>query len=296
MRILVLGAAGMVGHKIYQRLSRDFADVWATIHKPIEYYRTRDMGGFFSGNRVIESFEVTDEHGLHALLERVRPDVIVNCIGLTWRKDGGANSVGYIKLNALLPHQLDSWCERQGGWFLNFSTDCVFSGDSGSYSETSLPDARHMYGRTKVLGEVESSRALIIRTSVIGRELENHTELLEWFLSQRGKTIKGFRQALYSGVTTNFLAQVVSRVIRERPDLRGLYHLSAEPISKYDLLRRVKDRMRLDVTIVPDDGVVVRKDLIGSKIREATGILTPSWDEMIAELADDPTPYQSKEI
>ena len=289
-RLLVLGGAGMLGHKVWQTLRRQFDDVHVTLRKPRGFYSGM---GLFADGHVIERLDVTDQLALHAVLDEIKPDVICNCIGLTLRKQDEVSAESYILLNSLLPHQLNTWCARNGKRLIHISTDCVFSGESGPYEESSLPDARDLYGRSKLLGEVQSAHALVLRTSIVGRELMEHTELLEWFLRQEGKTVHGYRQAMYTGVTTNFLARVIAQVIEKHESLNGIYQVASSTISKYELLRKVRDCLKLNIDLVAEDQHVSKKILLGGKFVQATGIRTPSWDEMIEEIRQDKTLYQT---
>jgi dTDP-4-dehydrorhamnose reductase len=176
---------------------------------------------------------------------------------------------------------------------VHFSTDCVFSGRSGGYTEDSPSDAGDLYGKSKHLGEVTAANALTLRTSIIGRELANYRSLLEWFLAQRGKTVRGFRKVIYSGVTTNFMAGLVGRLVADHPALSGLYQVTAPAVSKYDLLCMLKEAYHLDVEIVADDREASDRSMSGEKFLKATGYRQPGWDELMAELAGDATPYEA---
>ncbi|MGH9647425.1 MAG: sugar nucleotide-binding protein, partial [Bryobacteraceae bacterium] len=179
-----------------------------------------------------------------------------------------------------------------GGRVIHFSTDCVFSGHRGEYREDDLPDAEDLYGRSKFLGEVAAPNALTLRTSIIGRELAEFRSLLEWFLAQRGKRVRGYQKALYSGVTTNYLAGLVARLIESHPGLHGLYQVAAHPISKYDLLCLIRQVFGLDIEIQPVEGEVSDRTMLGDRFLAATGYRCPGWPELIDEIYKDPTPYQ----
>jgi dTDP-4-dehydrorhamnose reductase len=196
-----------------------------------------------------------------------------------------------IRINALLPHLLLDACREHGARLIQFSTDCVFAGTRGNYSETDAPDAAEVYGRTKFLGEVSGENALTLRTSFIGRELNTTRGLLEWFLSNRGGQVKGYAKAVFSGLTTIEIARVIGMLIRDFPELSGVYHLAAAPIDKYRLLSRIRDDMKLDIEIKKDSGVKVNRSLNGQLFRQATGYRPPDWSDMIKELTADPSPY-----
>ncbi len=286
MKILILGVNGMIGHKLFYTLSQTDADVWGTIRKTKE-----DFAGIklMQSPRIIEQFNADDFFDVEKLIEETAPDVIINCIGITKRKDELLDPIKAISINALMPHKLAQLCNDKSIRMIHFSTDCVFSGDSGSYNEDSIPNADDIYGKTKGLGEpVNNPACLTIRSSFIGRELCGKTELLEWFLSQAGKTIKGFTKAMYSGVSTTFMSRIVSEIIFQHPDLWGLYQLAPEkPISKYDLLCLAKKAFALEIDILADNDFSSDKSLCGDKLKRAIGVCVPSWEEMFVELASE---------
>lgn len=288
MRVIVLGGGGMLGHKVWQRISAEFPASTVTLRgSTADHART----GIFPPERTVDGVDVRDFRRLEGVLDALRPEVLVNCCGITPRRQDAADVAACIEVNALLPHRLDRWAGRRGSRLITFSTDCVFDGTEGGCDEASPPSPRDVYGRTKLLGEVVEGNGLTLRTSFIGREIAHRTELLEWLLSNEGGMVRGFRGVLYTGVTTAFVASVVVKLIRERAELRGLYHLAGEAISKYELLRLARDAFRLDVEVVPDDTITLRHDLKGDRFREATGIVCPCWVELMDELSRDPTPY-----
>jgi dTDP-4-dehydrorhamnose reductase len=291
-RVLVLGGAGMLGHKMYQILGARFPEVYCTIvERPGDPPLTRvDL---LQRNSVMSGVDVTDTGKLQVLLEDLEPGTVVNCVGMVKQRREARDAIPSITLNALLPHQLARMASGIRARLIHFSTDCVFSGSRGGYRENDPSDADDLYGRSKYLGEVSEPPALTLRTSIVGRELTNHASLLEWFLAQKGHTIKGFRRVLYSGLTTTRMAHLVGDLIEHHPNLRGLYHVAGPWISKYELLCQARKAFGLDIEIVPDDEEVNDRTLDAERFRAATGYCAPSWPEMLAEVAADPTPYQS---
>jgi dTDP-4-dehydrorhamnose reductase len=289
--ILVLGADGMLGHKMFQRLGARFPGTRGTLRTSTRDPRFADVA-LLQGDAIVEGVDAMDEAALRARIDALRPDVLVNCVGVIKQRDAAHDPIPSITINALLPHRLAAWLRPWNGRLIHFSTDCVFSGRRGRYREDDLPDAEDLYGRTKFLGETrDTPNALTLRTSIVGRELFHHQSLLDWFLAQRG-TVRGFTRVIYSGVTTNHLAEVVGDVIERHRDLRGLYQVASEPIAKHDLLRLVKEAFgKTDVEIVPDDREVSDRSLDGSRFAAATGYRCPPWPALVAELAADPTPY-----
>lgn len=291
MEVLILGGAGMLGHKLFQYLGTRFPETYCTIRGSIHDERLAKIGLFRSG-RVMERVDATDFPSIERLLLDNTPKVLINCIGIVKQRQEAKKAVPSITVNALLPHQLAQVCDRWGGRVIHFSTDCVFSGKRGDYQEEDFADAEDLYGRTKYLGEVTSGRSLTLRTSVIGRELLHRESLLEWFLMQNHKRISGYTRVMFSGVTTNCMARVVQNLIEQHPDLCGLYQVTSQTISKYDLLCRLRQAYKLSVEITPDSNFFCDRSMKGEKFSKATGYISPSWSELIAELANDDTRYE----
>lgn len=281
MRILVLGGTGMLGHKMAEVLEPG-NDVWTTVrgNHPIS---SKTVGGVDA-----ESFDTVE-----SALRTVRPDVVVNCIGLIKQQASAKDPLLCLTMNALLPHLLARACTEQGCRLIHISTDCVFDGRRGGYVESDLTNAEDLYGRTKALGELTSGPHLTLRTSIIGRELRSGASLVEWVLSQNGQTVKGFTHALFSGLTTLELSRVVRDAVLSHPDLQGLYHVSADPISKYDLVSLIAEAYGLDLKIVPSDELVIDRTLDSRRFQQATGYRAPSWPEMVNAMAHDPRPYSA---
>ncbi len=288
MRILILGGGGTLGHKIWQILPESFPGTYVSIRKPKAHY---DRCGLFNGPNVVDGLDLRDFSRLREMLDDMKPSVIVNCAGVTLRSQEASDKRSNIAMNALLPHELADWCCSNSARLIHFSTVCVFGGEQGGYSEHALPDARDLYGSTKILGDVQESCALTLRSSFIGREIFGGTELLEWFLAQKGKRVSGFKRAFFTGLTTNRLAGLVAELIEGFPNLNGLYHVSSEVVSKYELLHMMKEAYKIDVEIVQDDKFACNRDLVGDRFIEATGFECPSWRQMMLDMAADQTPY-----
>jgi dTDP-4-dehydrorhamnose reductase len=277
-RVLVLGATGMLGHVVADRFSRRF-EVHAGVR---DVGRARRLG--VAGEH--HAVEAAQPRSVEALVEAVRPDVVVNAVGLVKQLEEASRAVSSITLNSLLPHVVAEACAAAGSRLIHVSTDCVFSGalePPRAYREDDVPDARDLYGRSKLLGEVLEGPALTLRTSIIGRELDRASGLMEWFASQDGAAVNGFTNAYFSGLTTRALARVMEHLVVDHQALSGLYHVSAAPISKYDLLVRLRDALELASEIRPVDEPRINRALDSTRFRTATGIAVPSWDEMIAE-------------
>jgi dTDP-4-dehydrorhamnose reductase len=289
--IVVLGGDGMLGHKMFQTLGRRFPGTHCTLRSCRTDARLARIP-LFQADGVIDGLDVTDEDACRRMLEARRPDVVINCVGVIKQRDAAQDPIPSLTINALLPHKLAAWLRPANARLIHFSTDCVFSGDRGGYGDDDPPDAQDLYGRSKSLGEVRGApHALTLRTSIIGRELFHHQSLLDWFLAQRGRTVRGFSRVIYSGVTTNHLATLVGDIIERHRDLSGLYQVASAPISKHDLLQLLKQAYDLDVEILADPTVVSDRSLNGERFAAATGYRCPPWPRLVAELAADPTPY-----
>jgi dTDP-4-dehydrorhamnose reductase len=278
----------MLGHKLWQTFAPRF-DTYATCRSEPNLYTRFEI---FDESRLLGGVSAENFDTVERSFAIVRPEVVVNCIGIVKQDAAAKNPVASITVNALFPHQLAQACREINARLIHVSTDCVFSGDRGNYSEVDAPDAQDLYGRTKMLGEVDYENSLTIRTSMIGRELQASHGLVEWFLSQSGKTVRGFKRAVFSGFTTETLAGVISDIVVRRPELRGVWHVSSEPISKFDLLGLLKKVLELDIEIEPDETFVCDRSLNSERFKQATGFVPPSWPEMIEGMRQDPTPYE----
>jgi dTDP-4-dehydrorhamnose reductase len=275
-RILVLGGTGMLGHEVVRGLSERH-EVHATVRDE-EAARRHGVGG------ELHAFDARRPEDLTALLETLRPTAVVNCIGLVKQLEEASRPASAVALNALFPHQAAAASADQGARFLHVSTDCVFAGDMpapGLYTEDETPDARDLYGLSKLLGEVRAPGALTIRTSIIGWELERASGLLEWLASQAGKPVRGFAEAWFSGLTTRALAGVIEELLVAHPSLEGLYHVASEPINKYDLVVALNEALGLGCAVERAEEPRINRSLDPSRFRAATGIEVPSWPEMI---------------
>ncbi|WOF15392.1 SDR family oxidoreductase [Methanoplanus sp. FWC-SCC4] len=287
MKILILGASGMLGHKLIQTASEKFETFGTFRKKPSEY----TIKHVFSNLNPLYDVDADNISDIESAIKSSNPDVVVNCIGIVKQLPEAKDSIQSIKINALFPHQVAKICREKGIRFIHISTDCVFSGKNGNYLESDFADADDLYGRTKYLGEVTGPGCLTLRTSIVGRELKGSNGLFEWFFSQNGKQVDGYKKAVFSGLTTNALSEIICEITLNHPKLEGLYHVSSEPVDKYSLLSLVKEKYGLNIQIVPDESVVCDKSLNSQKFKEDTGISIPLWADMIGEIYLDKTPY-----
>ncbi len=280
MRCLILGGDGMLGHQLVEHLSIRH-DVRATLRGRHGDY----VGTALRAGNTYEGLDVRDYSALTQVIADFQPEAVINAVGIVKQRSAAKDPLPSLEINALFPHRLLALCRAAGARLIHISTDCVFSGARGGYRETDPADAQDLYGRSKLLGEVVEPPGLTLRTSIIGLELKHRASLVEWFLAERGR-IRGFDRAIFSGLTTLELARVIERVLTEQPDLHGLWHVASQPISKYELLRRLAARLkRPDVVVARDSTFHCDRSLDGSAFARRVGYLAPAWDELLAELA-----------
>lgn len=288
-RVLVLGAGGMLGHKLVQRLTPRFT-VTGTLRAdamPAGYERVLDPERTSFGVRA-DRIETVEQ-----AIERSAPDVVVNAIGIIKQRPDVDQVGPTLTINGHFPHELSALCGPRGIRTVQISTDCVFSGERGGYVESDVPDPVDLYGRSKLEGELHDPGTLTVRTSIVGRELRDSHGLFEWFLGNAGGRVRGYSQAIFSGLTTAALSDLVGDLIERHPDLHGVWHASAEPIDKYTLLRRLATAMQMPIEIDPDDRLRIDRSLDSTRLRDATGWFAPSWATMLDGIATDPTPYDA---
>ena len=286
-RVLVLGGTGMLGHKLWQVLDERL-EAHVTVRGDDATAAAR---GLLDPARTLTGVSAERLETVERAVAAVRPDAVINCIGIVKQLRAAHDPIASISVNSLFPHLLSELCRAADARLIQISTDCVFSGRSGGYTEADIPDPVDLYGRSKLLGEVADGDCLTIRTSIIGRELAGASGLLEWFLAQEG-SVRGFRRAIFSGLTTRALSRVLAAVVCDHRSLTGVFHIASQPISKFDLLCSVKKAYALSIDIVADEEVVIDRSLDGSAFERETGLHVPSWDDMVADLLADETPYE----
>jgi dTDP-4-dehydrorhamnose reductase len=277
MRVLVLGASGMLGNAVLRVLDeKQDWEVFGTV-------RSSSASRFFSNRlaqRLVIGCDVENQDALVKVFVETRPNVVINCIGLIKQLADAEDPLRVIPINSLLPHRLAELCTLVGARLVHMSTDCVFSGEKGGYLENDPSDAKDIYGKSKFLGEVDYPYAITMRTSIIGHELQSTHGLIGWFLSQQNHC-QGYTRAIFSGLPTVALAKIIRDVVIPRPDLFGVYHVATKPISKYDLLRLVANVYGKPIKIEPDDQLVIDRSLNADRFRQATGYVAPDWPELI---------------
>lgn len=281
-RVLVLGASGMLGNAVL----RVFAE--SNCFEVIGTVRAARMVELLPSNvqsRVITGVDVENMDSLLAVFNQAKPDFVINCIGLVKQLSDAGDPLQALPINSVLPHRLARLCEISCARLVHMSTDCVFSGNKGMYSERDFPDAKDLYGRSKLLGEVDYPNAITLRTSIIGHELEGGRSLVGWFLSQTD-SVRGFSKVIFSGLPTVEIARVIRDYVFPNSELHGIYHVSADPINKYDLLRMLADAYGKDIVIEKDDNYVIDRSLDSTRFRSVTGFQPKPWLDLVREMRE----------
>lgn len=283
MRVLILGVTGMLGSAVFRTFSRDPQfEVWGTLRS------ASGLQHFAEPHRVrlLQGIDVLDQDALVDVLTRVRPEVVINCVGLIKQLADAKDPLSALPINAMLPHRLAKLCGLAGARLIHMSTDCVFSGSKGGYVEADVSDAEDLYGKSKFIGELhEIPHTVTLRTSIIGHELGTHFSLVDWFLAQKGP-IQGYAKAIFSGLPTVEMARVMKDHVIPNPELKGLYHVSVEPIDKLSLLRLIAEVYGHDIQVTADDKVRIDRSLDSSRFRQATGYVPPTWPELVRVMHD----------
>jgi dTDP-4-dehydrorhamnose reductase len=281
MKILVLGVTGMLGNVMFRFLS---GNTRYEVHGSARAFPDSQSFAGDARARIVSGIDVENQDSLVRLFKEVKPDVVINCVGLIKQLASANDPLSAIPINALLPHRLAAISAVGGARLVQISTDCVFSGEKGNYLETDLSDAKDLYGKSKFLGELDEGHTITLRTSIIGPELRGGAHaLLGWFLAQEG-SVNGYTRAIFSGLPTVELARVIGDFVLPRPELSGLYHVAAEPISKFDLLTLIAEVYGKSIGIKALDTPAIDRSLNGQRFNAATGYRAPAWRELISSM------------
>jgi len=287
MKVLIVGATGMLGYSLFKNLNNAaHLDVYGTV-------RTIDgKESFFDDceKKLFKGADVCDLAKFEAIIKEINPAVVINCIGLIKQHNISKQNIDAIAINSLLPHQLSSLCERYSCKLIHFSTDCIFDGKKGLYTENDAPNAQDLYGRSKSLGEVDYAPHLTLRTSIIGHELDSNISLVDWFLSQEGTTT-GFSKAIFSGLPTCVIARLLIEKILPNKNLTGIYQLSAEPIDKFTLLKLIANTYNKQIEVIDSNELQIDRSLNSERLCDALNLEISCWEELILEMHSD---YQNK--
>jgi dTDP-4-dehydrorhamnose reductase len=280
VKVLVLGATGMLGNAVLGVFSQSkgYEVVGSARSKSALQLLPVELA-----EHVICGIDIERLDSLIDLFSKVNPDVVINCIGLVKQHNDAGEPLAAISINSLLPHQLAHLCSSSGARLVHMSTDCVYSGAKGMYIESDVSDAKDLYGRSKYLGEVDYPHAITLRTSIIGHELNSTKSLVGWFLSQQD-SVKGFARAIFSGLPTVELASVVRDYVIPHPELRGVYHVSADPISKFNLLTLISKVYGKKIDIYRDETFIIDRSLNSTRFRVATGYQPKPWPELLHQM------------
>ena len=276
-RLLILGSTGLLGSTILKYFStKTNYECFGAIRKNSDRKKLNNIN-----NLKLHKIDFNKPNDIRKAFISIKPYLIINCIGVVKQVLNKNSNSEIIRVNSFLPHYLSELAnENNKIRFIHFSTDCVFSGTLGNYSENDIADAKDIYGSSKILGEVNNSNTLTLRTSIIGHELKTRYSLLNWFLSQK-KSIKGYKKAIFSGLTTLEISRVLEKYIIPNKKMRGIYHLSGNPISKYDLLNIIKKTYKKKIKIMPDSKIKINRSLNSSLFQKTTGYKPTTWDQLI---------------
>lgn len=285
-KILIVGASGMLGSSLFRYLAKlGDLNVLGTV-RTTAFINTFEEKGF---KNIQTGIDATDFKSISNLIEIFQPNYVLNCIGIIKQLDSAKVHIPSIEINSLLPHRLAQACNKVDARLIHFSTDCIFSGDKGMYSELDCPDADDLYGKSKLLGEVNYGPHLTLRTSIIGHELNKSVSLVDWFIKQK-ESVPGYSKAIFSGMPTIYVAEFLKYYIFGR-NISGLYHLSVEPIDKYSLLLLIKEKYGLDIDILPEDNISIDRSLDSHKLRLETGFTPPSWQVLVEKMREEYVEY-----
>ena len=273
----------MIGSNLFFLLNKNH-DVKVTLRSKISSYQ---KFGIFNSDNTFDQINILNAAKVEKTINSFSPDVVINAVGITKQNVNNEDEELIMQVNAFFPHILDQFCLKQDCKLIHLSTDCIFSGDEGFYSENDSADAKDLYGKSKYQGEIRSKNSITLRKSTLGLELENKHGLVEWWLSTKGE-IKGFRRAIYSGFIIRELSKVIDMILADFPGLSGTWNVASKPINKFDLLCGLQERLnRKDIEIIPDDDFICDRSLDGSAFRNLTGYRTPEWNKMLDSLAID---------
>lgn len=288
-KILVLGASGMLGFTAFTALQETMNyEVFGTIRNDalLAYFpeKLRD--------KVIPNVDILNNNHLFVVLNRIRPQVIINCIGIIKQRHEASDPLQILPVNALFPHQLMKLADLCNARVIHISTDCVFKGDKGNYSENDVADAIDLYGKSKYIGElIDNKNAITLRTSIIGHELNSNQSLIDWFLTQTN-SVKGYKRAFFSGLPTIELINIIKQYVIPNSNLYGVFHVSSAKIDKFSLLTLVKESYQKNIEIVEDEEFKIDRSLNSSKFFAYTGYNPPSWPNLIMKMKEHYSLYQ----
>lgn len=280
MKILIFGVSGMLGSTLIRYFSKE---------KGFEVFGTaRSLSSVSSlepeiKKKIFFDVDANNFDSIEDVFSNILPELVINCVGLVKQLYESNDPVAILPINSIFPHRLAKLCGEKGVRLVHISTDCVFSGRKGMYKESDFADAQDLYGVSKRLGELSNSNSITLRTSILGHELNSNKSLVEWFLSQDGP-IKGFKNAYFSGLPCVEIARIIKDHVIPNPRLSGLYHVSANPINKYDLLNLIAATYKKNIFIEEDLDLKIDRSLDCSEFKKSTGFKAKPWGELIYDM------------
>ena len=283
IKVLIIGGNGMIGSELLRslKLFNKNLEVKATLRNKLNHY---DIYLIYNNKDCFFKINVFEIDNIKDLIKLYKPNVIINCVGVTKQKinDFSLDKVKYINSN--FPHKLYKLCNKESIRLIHLSTDCVFSGNRGEYKFNDIADAKDIYGQTKKEGEIIHDNSLTIRKSTIGYEMNKPHGLLEWFLCQKNDVL-GFKNAIFTGVSTIELSKFISHIICKHQELSGLLHLRGPKIDKYSLLKKIKYFFNLDhINLKVDEKYICDRSLNEDRLLSKLNYSIPCWDTMIKDL------------
>ena len=289
MKVCVLGAGGLLGHMLIRVLSES-NDVFGTTRE--DFIASSPLAKFLTKEKWIGKVDASSVDSVKKVFDLDQFDVAINCIGLIKQRNSFVSDNEMMMINGEFPHHLAQIANSHDTRVIHISTDCIFSGTKGNYLESDTPDPIDVYGKSKLLGELNDSQNLTLRTSHIGRELTVKKSFIEWLVSQRGGNVNGYGHAIYSGLTTQAFAKTISKLLLGNSQLTGLFHVSSQPISKLEIINKLNELLDLRITVTPDASVQINRSLNSEKFQNTTNICPQTWDEMLSDFCEDQKTYE----
>jgi dTDP-4-dehydrorhamnose reductase len=282
IKILILGITGTLGHKIAQELIKDKRNViFGTYNDKNKFFRLNSYLSFVSFHQTL------DISAIFNLIRTENFDYVINCSGIIKQKI--INQDIYFKINTILPKKISKIASIGKFYFIHFSTDCVFNGKIGNYTELDIPDANDLYGKTKILGEpdLKLRNCLTFRTSFIGHEINHNFSLLNWFVFNKRKKIYGFQKCFFSGVTNLEISKIIRKLIKNNKFIEGIFNLSGISINKFQLLNLINRKYQLKKIIIRKNYPIINRTLSNKKFQKFFKYKEKKWPKLLNELFID---------